>query len=195
MPYPNTKVLQLGVPDTFSVQTNDKTSELANDQLVVTAHTTLDAFAGFTTASCCYSMFVVPTGSYGYLNSPGYIGHQGVFGAEYARQDRTFVEAVAWAAASGSGGVSTIDVQVGLVNFQSVFASTASMLAVSASLGNYGLSKSSAWVSGSNTRWPAGMLMRAQLLTAVTAAGPSDQEVLTVQIFWKPSGSTIAYGV
>jgi hypothetical protein len=194
MSYPNTKVLQLGIPDTYSAQPNDLLTRAGNDQLISGAHGNIDTFAGFVTASACYSLFTISTGSANDVQSSTNLN--GVFGVEYARQDRTFVEAVAWPITSGSGGVTTIDLQVGLVNFQSIFASTASMLALSASGGNFGVVKSSAFVSGTNTRWPVGTLMRAVCLTAAGDSKQANAQTgVSVQVFWKPSGSALTYGV
>ena len=153
----------------------------------------VDQFAAYTSASF-YSMFQV-SGS-----TSDNLGDAGGLGAEYNRgPDRIIQEVVAFAATSGSGGVSTIDVLVqgtpGGTTFTSIFgplggpANNAMRPAVSASLGNYGLAKSSGFTSGSNTVWPRGSLLKCQLVTAAGAAGPSGQKGLIVQVFWTPSGS------
>lgn len=116
-------------------------------------------------------------------------------GSAYTREDFVIREVVAWAATSGSGGVSRIDVDVQQGpggNFSSIYSNNAFKPALSSSLGNYGLARGNTFVSGSDMRWPAGTLIRAQLETAAGAAGLSGQNAVTVQVFYTPSGS---YGV
>lgn len=153
-----------------------------------------DQFAAFATGSM-YSLFQI-SGS-----TSDNLGDAGGLGAEYNRAcDRVIQEVVAFAATSGSGGVSTIDVlvQQGVGgNFSSIFGplggptNNAMRVALSSSAGNYGLAKSgqSNMVSGSNMVWPKGTLLKCQLVTAAGAAGVSGQKGLIVQVFWSPSGS------
>lgn len=111
----------------------------------------------------------------------------GTIGSWYTPVDRVIKEVVAWAAFSGSGGVTRVDcaVQGPAGNFVSVFSDNALKPAVSASLGDFGIAKSSTFISGSNMRWAAGKLMRVSLDTAATTL----QRQLTVQVSWYPSGS------
>lgn len=116
----------------------------------------------------------------------------GELGSAYARVDHVIREVVCWAAASGSGGVSRVDVDVQqgpAGNFSSIFSDNAFKPALSSSLGNYGLARGATFVSGSNMRWPAGTLIRAQLETAAGAGGLSAQSGICVQVFYTPSGS------
>lgn len=153
----------------------------------------LDQFAANTTSSL-YSLFQV-SGS-----TSDNLGDAGGMGAEFNRsQDRVIQEIVAFAATSGSGGVTTIDVQVqgtaGAAAFTSIFgpvggpANAAMRVALSSSLGNYGIARSNGFTSGSNTVWPKGSIMRCLLTTAAGAAGISGQKGLIIQVFWAPSGS------
>ncbi len=63
--------------------------------------------------------------------------------------------------------------------------------ALSSSNGNYAIAHvgQSAMVSGSNTVWPAGSLMKCLFTTAAGAIGGSAQKGITVQVYWSPSGS------
>jgi len=153
----------------------------------------IDAMTGFLTASC-YTMFQI-SGS-----AADNLGDAGGLGAEYNRvTDRVIQEVVAFAATSGSGGVSTIDIQIQQGpggNFSSIFGPGGSSnnvfkSALSSSLGNYGISKVSNlnFVSGSNMVWPKGTLLRAVLTTAAGTSGVGGQKGLIVQVFWSPSGS------
>ncbi len=155
---------------------------------------TLDQFAANTTASL-YSLFQI-SGS-----TSDNLGDAGGVGAEFNRSnDRILQEVVAFAVTSGSGGVTTIDVQVqnpGGGTFSSIFgplggpANAAMQVALSSSLGNYGLARSgqTKMVSGSNMVWPKGTSMKGVLTTAAGAAGGSGQKGLIIQVFWAPSGS------
>jgi hypothetical protein len=107
-------------------------------------------------------------------------------GAHYAPTDRVIKEVVAFARLSGSGGVTQVDLQLSDSGgvFNSIYSNAVFQANVSGGAGgtgNYGLAKAQTMRSSS---WPAGTVLRAQLLTA--AALQSD---LTVVVVWKPSGS------
>jgi hypothetical protein len=161
-------------------------------RIISGAFEAIDQFVGQVTGSAYFTAFILNTGSAADLQTS--VG-AGFVGAEYNRsQDRIITEVVAWAQNSGSGGVSTVDVlvqqgQVFPANFGSIFTNNALRPAVSSSLGNFGISKSSTFVSGSNMVWKAGTLLQAKLLTAAVGTGVNAQNGLTVQVYWKPSSS------
>lgn len=187
-------VLGLQRAEVASFDLRQYTVEVDLENVLNGNRTTLDQFAAYTTSSL-YSLFQI-SGS-----TSDNLGDAGGLGAEYNRsQDRVIQEVIAFAATSGSGGVSTIDVQVQQGpggNFASIFGplggppNNAMRVALSASLGNYGIARSgqSNMVSGSNMLWPRGTLLKCQLTTAAGAAGVSGQKGLIVQVFWTPSGS------
>lgn len=159
------------------------TRDLEMDRVDNANHDKLDAWAGQVSGSF-ETVFNMSSGS-----ATENLSANIFLGAAYAPTDRVIKEVVCWAHTSGSGGVTQIDVQVGLTNFASIFTNTAFKPALSSSLGNFGLAKSSTFTSGSNTRWIAGTLIRAKLDTAAGAAGLSGQNGVTVCIRWVPSGS------
>lgn len=192
MSYPNTPVLDLQVTDTAADSPLDYSSRVNDDQQLSSSLAAIDTFAGNVTGSMGFTMFML-SGSVSDM-----LGDSGIIGSEYNRLcDRVIQEVIAWATTSGSGGVTTIDVlvQQGSVqpaNFSTIYlGNNVYRPAVSSSLGNFGMSKTGAsnFVSGSNMVWKKGSLLQAKLLTVAGAAGVSGQKNLTVQIFWKPSGS------
>jgi len=166
--------------------------ELALESQLNSHRDKIDLWAGFTTASF-YSLFQV-SGS-----TSDNLGDAGGVGAEFNPTcDRVIQEVVAFAATSGSGGVTTIDclVQQGVGgNFSSIFgplggpSNAAMRVALSSSLGNYGIATSHGFVSGTNMVWPRGTILKTQLTTAAGAAGPNGQKGLIIQVRWTPSGS------
>ncbi len=152
----------------------------------------IDQMAGCLTASC-FTSFAVSSSFDGIAGgSDGW--------AEYTRTDRVIQEVVAWAAQSGSGGVTTIDIQIQQGpggNFSSIFGplggptNAAMRVALSSSLLNYGLAKSGQanMVSGSNMVWKAGTLMKCLFTTAAGAPGGSAQKNIVTQVYWSPSAS------
>lgn len=152
----------------------------------------IDDFAGLVSGSV--TVFA-PSGS-----ASDFLGDGASLGAAFNRgPDRVIQEVVAFAATSGSGGVTTIDVRVqgtpGNASFTSIFgpvggpANAAMHVALSSSLGNWGLARSSGFTSGSNTVWKAGSILRAVATTAAGAANASGQRGVTVHVYWAPSGS------
>lgn len=194
MAYPNTVVLQLPVPDTAGVPT-DYQDRLGNDQALSASHVVIDQFAAGMTGSACYTIWAIATGSA--TDFQGLGGLNNILGLEFNRsQDRVIQEVVAYHIASGSGGVTTVDVLVQQgatqpANFSTVFksANNADKLALSSSAGNFGIARQAAFVSGSNMVWPKGTLLQAKILTTAGGTGLNAETGLTVQIFWKPSGS------
>ena len=185
----NTPVLNLEVVD-FSEHGSTSYANRVEDENVVNGNQSkLDAFSGLITGSQV-TRFTISTGSVS-----DQLGDQGVVGAEFNRSsDRVILEVVAFAASSGSGGVTRVDVQIqqGTVmpaNLSSIFSNNAFKPAVSSSLGNFGPARSSTFVSGSDMVWRAGTVLAAVLDTAAGAPGPSGQKGLVVDVFWKPSGS------
>jgi hypothetical protein len=143
---------------------------------------TVDSWAGNVTAS--FSTKFHYSGSASDL-----LGEGGLIGTAYTPAARVIKEVVAWASASGSGGVTTLDVKVQYGSFSSIFTNDVLRPHLSASAGNYSLSKKSTFVSGSNMVWRAGTILRAELLGAAGAAGASGQKGVTVEVFWVPSAS------
>ncbi len=186
-----TPILGLESPNLESVPPH-YTRDLDSDRCHGNNTAAVDKFAGGVTSSF-YSLFWVSS------SFDGPVG--GDVGSEYTRSDRVIQQVVAYAAGSGSGGVTTIDVQVqqGPVapsNFSSIFgtnggaANAAMKVALSASLGNYGVASSSLFVSGSNMLWPAGTIIKTVFSTAAGAPlATSTQKGITIQVFWKPSGT------
>lgn len=121
----------------------------------------------------------------------------GFIGASFTNTDRVITEVIAYAGTSGSGGVTRIDVQIqqGSVqpaNFSSIFSNNAYKPALSSSIGNLIPVSGSTFVSGSNMLWRARSMLKVIADTAAGATGLSGQDNVTVEVFWKPSGS---YGV
>ena len=185
----------LGLPR-VEIATNDVRQynvEVDMENAINQGRQNVDQMAGLLTSSC-YSNFTVSS------SFDGLAGGSDVW-AEFTRTDRILQEVVCWAAASGSGGVTTVDIQVqgtpGAAAFTSIFgplggpANSAMKPALSASLGNYGLARSgqTLMTSGSNTVWKAGSLMKCVFSTAAGAVGGSAQKNIVVQVFWSPSGS------
>lgn len=205
MPYNNTGILQLQIPDTSDTPATSYVDKLYDDQLLSSSLAILDNWSGLMTGSC-YSIFGPSSGSLADLLAGG---NNDGFGMEYSRTDRVIQEVVCWVNNTGSGGVTAVDVliQQGVVqpaNFSSIFAAGASKPGISgglggtvqpaATLGNRGLPAS--FVSGSNTVWPKNTLLQVKMATAagVGGASPGRASGLTVQVFWKPSGSAVPYG-
>lgn len=158
-----------GEPYTYPNRVEDDRIENANA-------TSVDAFAGKLTSSFCSTFFVSGT-------STANLGMD--IGAEYSPINKVITEVLAFCPVSGSGGVTTIDVQrqqdgVGTA-FVSIFSNAAFRPALSSSLGNYGIARSST-ISG--TLWPAGTILKASFTTAATL-----QRDVTVVVTWKPSAS------
>lgn len=109
--------------------------------------------------------------------------------AAFTRAPRIITQVVAFASTSGSGGVTELDVQISASNggFISIFGNAAQRANISSSLGDYGLARSA--VTGA--LWPANARMRVVAISAAGAAGvaASAQNNVTVEVFWKPSGS------
>lgn len=160
------------------------TKDLESERTIKAFRDDVDRFAGQITGS--FASVAAPSGS-----ASDMLGDGGVIGSFYAREDRVIKEVVAWAATSGSGGVTRVDVAVQgpAGDFVSIFGNNALKPAVSSSLGNYGISQVATFISGSNMRWVKGKLMRVSLDTAAGAAGVSGQKGLTVSVIWDPSGS------
>lgn len=180
------------MPTTLSLNDYTRNDEdlrgITGRQAITADLAAIDAFAAHVTAS-----FVT---TFHYSGSAADL-LTGDFGsAHYATADRIVTNVVCWAATSGSGGVTTIDVQKQLgagLGFASLFSGSAvARPALSASVGNYGIVSTTSFVSGTSPIWSAGTLMRSVVLSAAGGTGLNGQKGLTVQVFWAPSGS---YGV
>lgn len=195
MAYPPTKVLQLGVNDTASTP-GDYPDKVAQDQIESGNLATLDqSFASATGSYGCSSFYL--SGSI-IDNVTGGNAAAGFIGAEYnPLQDRIIRETVAFVAASGSNpaGFVQLDVQVqqGTVmpaNFSSIYAGAANQPVISGSDGKFAPKHGGAHVSGSNTLWKAGTILRVMgQTTSGLQGGLGAMCGLTVNIFWKPTGS------
>lgn len=197
MPYPNTSVLQLGVPDEASAPKTSYVDTLTNDQLLSGSLVAVDQFAAAMTGSACFTVFCPQTGSVLDLSIGGTDQAAGIMGTEFnPLQDRVITNVVGWSSASGSNpaGVVRVDVlvQQGAVqpaNFSSIFSNNTFKLAISGSSAN-GPVSTKTFVSGTNMVWPKGTLLQAKAdATNGLGAGLSAMRGVTVQIFWKPSGS------
>lgn len=195
MPYPNTTTLQLQVPDRAAVPSNDYAGEVGLDQALSSSLVLVDEAVARHTGSCV-TTFMPTTGSVLDLIGGTDMG-SGIMGVEYNRGcDRVILEVIGLAHASGSNpaGKAEVDIEVqqGVVqpaNFSSIFTNVAFKLAHSGSHG-LGPSRASTFVSGSNMVWRAGSCLRAVIdATSGLGAGLSAMRGLTVQVFWKPSGS------
>jgi hypothetical protein len=187
-----TPVLQLTSSDWQSQNENYYIERSLEDARNLSSLQQIDDFAGDVTASFSTQVSTALSGAnVSQIVTNSILG--GYLGSAYAAQDRVIKEVVAWAAKSGSGGVTRIDVQIQNGSFASIFSNNAFKPAVSSSLGDYGASKSTTFVSGSNMVWRAGTMIK---ILADTAAGDATalngQYGLNVAVFWKPSGS---YGV
>lgn len=197
MSYPNTPVLGLQVPDTAGdgLGYGDR---LGDDQQLSSSLTAIDTFAGNMTGSACFTMFCPASGSVMDLSPGGTDAAAGVLGVEYNRScDRVIQEVVAFVAASGSNPAAVARVDVGIqqgttfpANFGSIFTNAVFKPVISGSTGAYTPAKASTFVSGTNTVWRAGTLLKANVdLASGIAAGLGAMRGLTVQVFWKPTGS------
>ena len=153
------------------------------DRIVNDSRDKVDAWAGHVTASFC-STFAINSGT-----ADTRLAVDDVIGMEYVRSDRVIVGCTAFASMSGSGGVTTVDIQVSSsadgadAAWNSIWTNDAHRPAVSASLGDYGLASSASPVRSGTLR--AGNKVRCRLLSAATTL----QKNLTVQLWWKPSAS------
>ena len=199
MSYTPTTVLQLQVPDEASAPRNSYPDQLTNDQQLSSSLVAVDQFAANVTASM-FTTFCPTTGSVLDLNIGGTDQGAGFIGAEYNRsQDRSILEVIGFTSASGSNpvGVVRVDVQVQQgatqpANYSSIFSANAMKLAVSGSHAN-GPATARTFVSGTDMVWRKGTVLKAVAdATSGVQAGLSAMRGLTVQVFWKPSGS---YGV
>ncbi len=193
----NTPVLQLTSSDWGALNEPFYPERSLEDTKQLANNTAIDAFAGKVTGSFCSKFSLHHSGVNSAMNMthallPGYIG------SEYSPNNRVIMEVVAWAAKSGSGGVSRVDVQIQQgstqpANFASIFSNNAFKPAVSASLGDFGRVSCTTFVSGTNMVWGASSSLKVVQDTAAGAeALLSGQYGLTVEVLWKPSGS---YGV
>lgn len=181
----NTPVIDLEDEDTVTHPPH-YTTRVEEDRIVNANADKLDSWAGHCSASFATTL-CMSSGSASDNMDDG-----AIIGAAYSPTDRVIKEVICWAHKSGSGGVSRIDVDIqqGVAgNFSSIFSNSAFKPALSSSLGNFGIARSSTFVSGSNTVWPAGTIIRANLETAAGAAGLSGQKGVTVEIRWTPSGT------
>ena len=119
----------------------------------------IDAFAGKVTGSFQTHFAAPGSGSNAtvLLNS---ILPLGYLGSAFSPIDRVITEVLAWAATSGSGGVTRVDVQVQQgstqpANFSSIFSNNAYKPALSSSLGNFYRVSATTFVSGTNMVWAA----------------------------------------
>ena len=165
------------------------------DNTLNSALLAIDAHVGNMTGSC-YSIFCPVTGAVGDLSIGNAHQAAGVLGQEYNRSGaRVIQEVVVYAAASGSNPNAVVRVDVQVQNaandprYSSVFSNSTFKPAYSGSTG-FGAAKSSTFVSGSNQVWLPGTLMLVKAdLASGQQAGLNAMAGLTVQVFWKPSGS------
>ena len=172
-----------------------KTGQLNIEGGLTADRVALDKFAAQTSASF-YTLFHL-SGS-----ASDNMGDDRVIGSAFNPMcNRIIQEVVAWAEKSGSGGVTQIDAQLQINGqndtWQSIFGAPggspnpACQLALSSSLGNYGMA-SSTWtkMTGShNTVWGAGSMLRCVMSSSAGAAGVSGQKGVTVMVRWANSGS------
>ncbi len=157
----------------------------------------IDSWAGKVTASFETHFYSPQSGSNAniLLNS---VLPAGYLGSAFSPINRVITEVIAWAATSGSGGVTRLDVQIQQgatqpANFSSIFSNNAFKPALSSSLGNFYRVSCSTFVSGANMVWTASSSLKVILDTAAgDATGINGQHNINVVIKWKPSGS---YGV
>lgn len=171
----NSPVLGLENIDTASTP-RSYTRDLEDDRQENANFNKVDAFSGLVSASFSSEFFLSGTVSNNLSSDVG---------SEYSKTDRVITDVVAWAARSGSGGVTRIDVQrqqdgVGAA-FVSIYSNNAFKPAVSASLGNYGVALGGT-ISGSI--WKAGTFLKVVFDTAANV-----QADINVQVFYRPSGS------
>jgi hypothetical protein len=186
---PTTPNLQLSSTDLAAPGFDPRayTARLDADTNLDASLSKVDVFAGSLTGSLV-SVFSLGSSSVSdFLASSTPV--TGVMGAEYTRVPMIFQEIVAFAAQSGSGGVTRIDVRVPDSNgtFNSIFGNNAFKLALSSSAGNYGVARASTFRTSS---WSAYTVAQVVVETAAGAAGGgSGQYGLFVHVFAKPSGS------
>lgn len=193
----NTPVLQLTSSEWGALNEPYYIERSIEDTKQLTNNQSIDDFAGRVTGSFETHLWSPGTGSNAtiLLNSglpAGYLG------SAYSPIDRVITEVVAWAATSGSGGVTRLDVQIqqGAVqpaNFSSIFSNNAFKPALSSSLGNFYRISARTFISGTNMVWAASSSLKVILDTAAgDATGINGQHGINVVIRWKPSGS---YGI
>lgn len=173
---PGSPILDLEPVDTATPNGPRYSERVEQDGINNTNLDTIDAFAGWVTAS--FSTV---------LRTSGTVSEQlaSDIGSAYATYNRVITGVKAWHARSGSGGVTTVNVlrqEDGVGGaLVSIYSNAAFYPAVSQSLGNYGIA-SGGTISGS--LWKAGTVIVAR----PTTAGATSQD-LHVQILWRPSGS------
>lgn len=171
----------------------DYGTRLELEQSLNTMRDRVDLLLGMLTGSC-YEEFVASS------SFDGIAGGADVYAEYNPGPARTLQEVIAWCGSSGSGGVTTIDIQIQQGpggNFASIFGplggppNNAMRVALSSSLGNYGLAKQgqSSFVSGTNMVWQPGTLMKCVFTTAAGAVGGSAMKNIVTQVRWSPSGS------
>lgn len=151
----------------------------------------LDGFAGSVTASFVETFYV--SGAIG-----THLGQGGVHGGEYygglrynPMGNRHITKVLAFAAQSGSGGVTTIDVQkkAGLPGTnESLFSNLAFKVNLSASAGAATAVQTTTFAPTSQS-WAAGQFLGVVLQEAAAGAGLSEAQDLVVQVHWIPSAS------
>ena len=126
------------------------------------------------------------------LQSDSYSNATRDIGADKPGYARVITGVSCFAELSGSGGVTTVDVlmqDAGGV-FNSIFSgSNTQRPAVSASIGNYVVVSKTSFLTSS---WPAGQILRANLLNAAGDATTGAQKGLSCIVYWRPSGSFLA---
>jgi hypothetical protein len=155
----------------------------------------LDHFAAQTSASF-YTLFHLSGAASDNMGDDRVIGS-----AFNPLNNRIIQEVLAWAEKSGSGGVTQIDLQRQVGGQSDVWASIlgapggspnpACQLALSSSLGNYGVA-SATWTkmtASHNAVWGAGTMVRAVMSSSAGAAGVSGQKGVTVMVRWANSGA------
>lgn len=162
-----------GGPLAYAERVEEDRKEIANNSA-------FDSFAGIATAS--FSTHLMISGTVSTLLSSD-------IGSSYTKYNRVITDVIAWAARSGSGGVTRINVlrqEDGPGGaFVSIFANNANKPAVSASLGNNVPTSGTQITSTiSGSLWKAGTVLKATFDTAADV-----QQDVNVVIFWRPSGS------
>lgn len=193
----NTPVLQLTSSDWQSQNEQFYLERCLEDERNLSSLQQIDVFAGKVTGSFQTHFSAPGSGSNAtvLLNS---VLPAGYLGSAFSPIDRVITEVLAWAATSGSGGVTRIDVQVQQgstqpANFASIFSNNAYKPALSSSLGSFYRVSATNFVSGTNMVWAASSSLKVVLDTAAgDATGANGQHGINVVVRWKPSGS---YGV
>lgn len=185
----NSHVLALSASDLAGLPTH-YTARLDDDNRENYNRDAIDAFAGHLTASFC-EVFHVSGALANHLGQGSVHGGEYYGGLRYnASGPRHIVKVLAFTSMTGSGGVTTVDVQKGTgrpTSNESLFSDLVFKVNLSASDGNSAAESST--FAASSQSWAAGEFLGVCLDEVAAGSGVNEPQDLVVQVYWKPSAS------